>query len=144
MAPLFIASYGSIEFDQLHPINHAASTIEGCAAPHFLTHICTPPSYYLIPLIQREHNEEQGGSWSDELDLAQASQTAISLIFPHCAFPQPEPPTKHFSIIHAIHATTHSSLPHCRHLTQPSFVFPHLLSVPLPLAQRPNRPRSQL
>lgn len=34
----------------------------------------------------------EGGCWSDELDLAQASQTAISLIFRYALFPNQSQP----------------------------------------------------
>lgn len=96
VAPLFIASYSDVEFNQLLPIHLAVSTIAGCAAPLFLTHTCAPTHPYLTLLIQRElskSDEGEGVCWSDELDLAQASQTAISvIIFRYALFPNQSQP----------------------------------------------------
>lgn len=49
VAPLFIASYSPVEFNQLLPIHLAVSTIAGCAAPLFFTHTHAPLPYPADP-----------------------------------------------------------------------------------------------
>lgn len=90
---------------------------------------------HLIPLIQRGHSksdEGQGGCWSDELDLANVSQTAISLIFRYALSPNQIPPR----------STFRSSTPS---LLSPDTAVLRVLTYyqsRFPLAQRPNHPRS--